>query len=239
MLVATLVTVAFGDDDDGSPEPRVVVDWVYRDGAAPTPAPSAAPRPTSTPRATAVSGFSYPVEGGCLPEDDILMPGAAREYRDGIHEGVDFYESDNCAFVGLGTEVLAAKAGTVIRADHTYQDLTAADLAELDELVEERGGFDPEVEDAYRGRQVWIQHGDGTVTRYAHLSGVAEHVVVGSIVERGEVIAFVGDSGTPESVTDPGTQVHLHFEIRVGDSYLGAGLPPDEVRDLYLEAFAP
>ena len=50
--------------------------------------------------------------------------------------------------------------------------------------------------------------------------------------------AFAGESGTPESVTDPGTEAHLHFEIRVGDSYLGKGLPPDEVRQLYLQAFS-
>ncbi|MEX0785210.1 MAG: M23 family metallopeptidase [Dehalococcoidia bacterium] len=239
MLVGTLVTVAFGDDDDSLPEPGVVVDWIVDEDAGATAAPTRAPRATSTPSAVTVSGFSYPVEGGCLPDDDNLMPGAPREYRDGIHEGMDFYDSDNCAFVGLDSEVLAAKDGAVIRADHTYEDLTADDLLELDALVAVRGGFDPEVEDIYRGRQVWIDHGDGIVTRYAHLNGIAEDIVVGSLVQTGDVIAYVGDSGTPESVTAPDTEVHLHFEIRIGEGYLGEGRPPDAVRTLYEEAFQP
>lgn len=237
--MGTLVTVAFGDDNDSSSEPGVVVDWIYDSDGAPTAAPTRVPRATSTPSAASVSGFRYPIEGGCLPDDDNLMPGAPREYRQGVHEGVDFYDSDNCAFVGLDSEVLAAKAGTVIRADHIYRDLTTADIAELEALVAENGGFDPEVEDTYRGRQVWIDHGDGIVTRYAHLNGIAEDIVVGSVVQAGDVIAYVGESGTPESVTDPGTQVHLHFEIRIGDGYLGEGLAPDAVRSLYEEALQP
>jgi len=40
-------------------------------------------------------------------------------------------------------------------------------------------------------------------------------------------------------VTDPGTEIHLHFEIRVGDSFLGAGLDKDLVRQLYEQAFSP
>jgi hypothetical protein len=52
-------------------------------------------------------------------------------------------------------------------------------------------------------------------------------------------MAYMGQSGEPESVTAPGTQVHLHFEVRVADTYLGAGLPADVVRTLYEEAFAP
>jgi hypothetical protein len=47
------------------------------------------------------------------------------------------------------------------------------------------------------------------------------------------VVAFVGDSGTPESLAQSGYNKHLHFEIRVGDSFLGVGLPMGEVRALY------
>lgn len=167
------------------------------------------------------------------------MPGAPREYRRAIHEGVDFYDWDNCVFIGLGTEVVAAEDGTVIRADWAYQELTAERLAELEHEVERVGGGDPAVEDAFRGRQVWIEHRDGIVTRYAHLSGIADGVVVGMEVAAGELIGYVGDSGTPESVTDPNTQVHLHFEIRVGDTYLGQGQGPAETRRLYEQAFSP
>ncbi len=240
MVVAALVTLALRGDDASSPgllsEVLSTPTTAFGGERA---APSVTiPMPPSTTLPAGVSGFAYPLAGACLPEHDRLLPGAPREYRRGMHEGVDFYGSENCASVGRDTEVLAAKAGTVIRADWAYQELTAETLAELMERVEREGGSSPDVTDAFRGRQVWIDHGGGVVTRYAHLNGVADGVVVGSEVEQGAPIAYVGESGTPESVTAPGTQVHLHFEIRIGDDFLGRGLEPAPVRALYEQAFA-
>ena len=99
------------------------------------------------------------------------------------------------------------------------------------------GQTDEQALDRYRGRQVWIDHGNGVVTRYAHLSRIADGINVGVSVSQGQLIAYVGNSGTPESVTDPNAEMHLHFELRVGDIYLGKGLPPAEVRSLYEKAF--
>ena len=50
--------------------------------------------PTAVPNP--LTGFSYPIAGGCLPKGDQLMPNAPRTYRQGTHEGVDFYQVDNC-----------------------------------------------------------------------------------------------------------------------------------------------
>ncbi len=252
MIAATVVTAALGADE--SPSPGVVIAWVRDLGEDGSPEPTATAEqaastpqstgsPDTTPAATSappdVSGFIYPIAGGCLPEGDNLLPGAPRPYRMGAHEGIDFYDVASCAAVGLDTEVIAAKAGTVVRADWTYQQLTAETLVEVMDAVERSGGTDPEALDALRGRQVWIDHGRGVVTRYAHLNGIAQGVTVGARVAQGDVIAYVGDSGTPESVTNPGTEAHLHFEIRVGDGYLGEGREAPAVRELYLDAFAP
>jgi len=49
-------------------------------------------------------------------------------------------------------------------------------------------------------------------------------------VSQGEVIGYVGNSGTTESLTGPNFGLHLHFEIWVGDGYLGQYLPPTETR---------
>jgi murein DD-endopeptidase MepM/ murein hydrolase activator NlpD len=200
------------------------------------------PVPTATPEAPGpqdFAGFAFPIAGGCLPTSDNLMPNAERPYRRGIHEGVDFYDCDNCTPIAAGTEVLAVKAGQVIRADLDYQELTFEELNELYARIDELGECDDYTLDRFRGRQVWIDHGKGIVTRYAHLGGIAPGIRPGVEVEAGEVVGYVGDSGTPESVTNPGTENHLHFEIRVGEAYLGQGLPPEETRALYETAFSP
>jgi murein DD-endopeptidase MepM/ murein hydrolase activator NlpD len=166
------------------------------------------------------------------------MPNAPRNYRNGIHEGVDFYDSDNCTGITRGTPVLAAKAGTVIRADLNYTDITAADVAKY-----QANPNNEEALDNFRGRQVWVDHGiDASgvriVTRYCHLSAIAAGITVGTQVAKGQVIAAVGESGTPESVIRPGSEYHLHLEIRTGDSFLGKGLPASQVRALYAAAFS-
>jgi murein DD-endopeptidase MepM/ murein hydrolase activator NlpD len=204
-----------------------------------TPAPSSSPSVEPTTEVTEVRGLIFPIEGACLPSSDDLMPNAPRPYREGIHQGVDFYGIDNCTSIVRGTPVHAVQAGRVIRATLNYQDLTADELQTLNDRIAQGEANDPDILDAFRGRQVWVDHGGGLVTRYAHLSGIAPGIDVGVTVAAGQELGYVGDSGTPESVTAPDTENHLHFEIWVGDHYLGQGLPPDEVRALYEKAFSP
>ena len=54
---------------------------------------------------------------------------------------------------------------------------------------------------------VIIDHGNGTTTRYAHLSRF--DVIPGQDIRRGDVLAFSGATG---KVTSP----HLHYEVRHG-----------------------
>ena len=201
----------------------------------PTPSPVA----ERTAEVTEVRGFLFPIDGACLPSSDTLMPNAVREYRNGIHQGVDFYGVDNCVSIVRGTPVRAVKAGRVIRATLNYYDLTWDELEALNERLAQGEANAPDILDTFRGRQVWVDHGGGLVTRYAHLDGIAPGIAVGVTVEAGQELGYVGESGTPESLTAPGTEDHLHFEIWVGDHYLGQGLPPDEVRALYEKAFSP
>ncbi|HSP56112.1 MAG TPA: M23 family metallopeptidase, partial [Dehalococcoidia bacterium] len=207
------------------------------------------PNPSFTPGATLsattpapdprLTGFTYPIAGACLPTSDNLMPNAPREYRAGIHEGIDFYTGYNCAEVPANTNVLAAKAGTVTRADHNFVPMTLDELNATLARTQAQGYTDEDALDKFRGRQVWIDHGSGIVTRYAHLAGIPDNIVEGTRVSAGDLVGFVGDSGTPESITDPGVEIHLHWELRVGDSFLGAGLAADVVRSLYERLFAP
>ena len=209
-------------------------------GGAPPSVSSPTPSPTVTPvRSDAVlqqlAGFTFPVQGACVPDADSLMPNAPRTYRNGIHEGVDFYDGLVCATVTKGTDVLAAHDGVVVRADLDYRPLTRVEADKTDSL--------PETLDRFRGRQVWIDHGADAsgrriVTRYAHLGSIEPGTIVGQQVRAGEVIAHVGNSGTPESLDDPAAENHLHFEVRVGAGFLGQGDAPDMVRRAYQRLFS-
>lgn len=246
VLLAFVLIACTGTDDV---DVRVIVDGTVLPSPTPTAetaTPSATPEPlpfTPTPPPSTLDaddlrGFAWPLAGACLPDRDALMPNSPREYRNGTHEGVDWYDLSSCARVGEGTDVYAMFDGVVVRADVTYQGLTARTLADLESHVEECACSDPEILDAFRGRQIWIDHGNGVLTRYAHLGSIDEGVYVGAEIKRDQRIAGVGESGTPESVREPGTEMHLHAEVRVDDSFLGAGLPPAEVRALWGRLFS-
>ncbi len=157
--------------------------------------------------------FATPIEGGDVPEDPELLPGAPRDYRAGVHEGIDFPAP-------TGTPVLAAASGTVVRVDVSFLDW-AREQQEIALYEALTLGYTPAATlDRIRGRQVWIDHGKGVITRYAHLSTV-EPLVVGEKIEAGALLGEVGSSGYPQGGP------HLHFEVRVGDDFYGDGLSGD------------
>gem|GEM_PF-2164165 len=86
---------------------------------------------------------------------------------------------------------LAAPAGTPIYA-------TASGIVEM--AVNGRG----------YGKHIVLRHGDGYSTYYAHLSLFAGALKVGQWIEQGQVIGYVGRTGT---ATGP----HLHYEVRKDD----------------------
>ena len=62
------------------------------------------------------------------------------------------------------------------------------------------------------GYHIIINHNNGFYSVYAHMSGFVSGLHVGSVVERGQQIGYVGSSGW---ATGP----HLHFEIRNCERY--------------------
>lgn len=170
-----------------------------------------------------VRGLIVPIEGATLPTEDELLPNAERAYRAGWHEGIDFPAR-------AGTPVRAVAAGAIVRIDRDFTDWPPdSEQAALEEAV--RLGYTPSATlDLIRGRQVWIDHGNGVVTRYAHLSAVAP-LSIGDTVGAGTVIGAVGSSGYPEGGP------HLHLEIRIGISYLGDGLTGDALHAAIRAAF--
>ena len=58
------------------------------------------------------------------------------------------------------------------------------------------------------GQTIYVDHGSGWTTLYAHLSRM--DVQVGQVLQRGEAIGAVGSNGRS-------TGPHLHFEIRLNN----------------------
>lgn len=63
------------------------------------------------------------------------------------------------------------------------------------------------------GRRVEVQHANGYVTAYNHLSGFARGVAEGVRVRQGQIVGFLGSSGLS-------TGPHLHYEIMVNGHFV-------------------
>jgi murein DD-endopeptidase MepM/ murein hydrolase activator NlpD len=88
------------------------------------------------------------------------------------------------------------------------------------------------------GLMIDVRHEDGIVTRYAHLSAVADGVHVGRLVATGAIIGAIGNTGHAHGN-------HLHFEVRIDGKavdpkpYLALAACPLEPATPIEEARAP
>jgi len=178
-----------------------------------------------------LAGFRMPIVGASLPALDRLLPGAPRTYRFGTHQGFDMYEGQIGVPTGYGGPVVAARGGVVVRADIDYEEMTPDRYAEAIATSRAAGATLPPELDLLRGRQVWIDHGHGVITRYAHLSGISPGVTEGVQVEAGDVIAFVGNSGMESATQGSRSGAHLHFELQIDDRYFGRGMTTEAIRE--------
>ena len=87
--------------------------------------------------------------------------------------------------VPVGTPILAAGNGVVIKA-----------------------GWD-----SGYGRRVEIQHANGYVTTYNHMSGFGRGISEGGRVAQGQVVGYLGQTGL---ATGP----HLHYEVIINGNFV-------------------
>ncbi len=84
------------------------------------------------------------------------------------------------------------------------------------------------------GRRIEIQHLNGYVTTYSHLSGFARGIQEGTKVRQGQIIGYVGNTGLS-------TGPHLHYEVAINGNYVDPmriKLPQGRVlEDNFLRAF--
>jgi len=199
-----------------------------------------APNDPRLPAVLATYSFTMPIKGALLPDRSAIYPGSRRAYRYGVHQGLDLYGKDIGVEVKIGTPVYAAGDGIIVRADVAYQEMSLAEVNALLADANARHITPPETLDKLGGRQVWIDHGNGVLTKYLHLSDIAESITVTQQVHAGQLIGYVGLSGTPDGISGNTQFPHLHFEIRTGNEhqyYLGQWLTIEETRRAFERIF--
>jgi len=172
-----------------------------------------------------------PIVGATLPDLDTLLPGAPRPYRNGIHQGFDMNDGHIGVPTAYSAPAIATKDGTVIRASLDFTEMTPEEYLEAIASSRAAGTTPPDILDKLRGKQVWIDHGHGIITRYVHLSGIASDIVEGKRVKAGDIVGFIGNSGTESAAKGGRAGAHLHFELRIDDRYFGEGMSYDELRE--------
>lgn len=185
-----------------------------------------------------LAGLSMPIAGVSLPRHAGVFPGARRLYRYGVHEGLDlFYDGASKTKVKMDTPVIAADIGKIARADANFKDMDQATFSRVMFECRRDHKTSDHNENLFRGCQVWIDHGNELMTRYAHLSKINQKLKVKDFVKRGDLIGYVGVSGTGQNLPGHAKYPHLHFEIWLDGKYLGWGLTPAETRGVFEDIF--
>lgn len=180
-----------------------------------------------------LSFLQTPIQGAQVSTKDSHLPGAERPYRNGVHEGLDYYSWTSRISIDSRTPVLSVADGVVVRADHDYQEMSEAERNRYLQIGAQNGGQTPQyILDKMRGRSVWIQHKKGVLSRYCHLSRIDDDIVVGKKVKQGEVIGYVGNSGTSQGVKGLDSGMHLHLDLFIYDQWLWDDFTPAERRHI-------
>ena len=179
--------------------------------------------------------IQLPSQNYSVPEYSNLLPNALREYRAGIHEGIDFPTP-------LNTPIMAVSSGIVVRSNPTHSDV---DIDTYKAFLETTQKLSKTPDDIYNyillGKSIIIDHGYTivpnfrTISVYAHLSSIAEGILPGVNVEKGQVVGLAGNTGTSSGALRNAKGAHLHWEIHfentTGRYFLGQNIPPEILKD--------
>ena len=179
--------------------------------------------------------IQLPSKDYLVPSILNLLPNAKREYRSGHHEGIDFAAP-------LNTPITAVSGGVVVRSNPQHIDV---DLDTYNAFLSTSAELGKTPDDIYQyillGKSIVIDHGYTitskfrTISVYAHLSNIAEGILPGAVVEKGEVIGFSGNTGTSDGALRNNKGAHLHWELHFDDAteryFLGQNIPSDYLHD--------
>ena len=179
--------------------------------------------------------IQLPSQNYSVPQYLNLLPNALREYRAGIHKGIDFPAP-------LNTPIMAVSSGIVVRSNPTHSDV---DIDTYKAFLETTQKLSKTPDDIYNyillGKSIIIDHGYTivpnfrTISVYAHLSSIAEGILPGVNVEKGQVVGLAGNTGTSSGALRNAKGAHLHWEIHfentIGRYFLGQNIPPEILKD--------
>lgn len=117
--------------------------------------------------------------------------------------------------------------GTTDGTDSLLDHITAHTKGKVIKVVSHIQGF---VSGGSYGNHIIIEHENGYKTLYAHLKYQSITVKAGDVVKKGQVIGYMGETGTAYGS-------HLHFEVRKDDirinptTYINGDLPNQESED--------
>ncbi len=183
-----------------------------------------------------------PCKGINVPKRAMRLPNAPRDYRNGIHRGIDF-------FANWGTPIRAVADGIVIRSDLHYEEVPA-DFRENVLKSSAKVGKTPSdiFNSVLLGQAVFLDHGFNlipgfrVISIYAHLSSIDNDMKPGRLVKSGEVFANSGNSGVKESTLGSRAGAHLHWELILqrdkDEIFLGKGVPNPELYDMLSSIFS-
>lgn len=134
--------------------------------------------------------------------------------------------------------------GRVIVAVGDYQTPTSPEFAAALEVTRQLQATPPYTLIMLYGNYVVLDHGviDGVgyvISIYTHLASIDANIRIGGLVEAGQPLGIIGNSGSSQAAAGyPDQALHLHWEVHVDNQYLGAGLSADETSKVYAALFA-
>ena len=183
-----------------------------------------------------------PCENIPVPKRTMRLPNALRNYRNGIHRGIDF-------FANWGTPIRAVADGVVIRSDLHYEEVSPSFRENVLKSSARVGKTPSDIFNSILlGQSVFLDHGFNlipdfrVISIYAHLSHINPDIKPGRLVKSGEVFAKSGNSGVKESTLGSRAGSHLHWELILQkdkeEIYLGKDIPNPELYNMLTSIFS-
>ncbi|MFN3412086.1 MAG: M23 family metallopeptidase [Exilispira sp.] len=160
--------------------------------------------------------FSMPIKDGILVYNEYYYPGAARRYRNGIHQGIDISYTKDGIKLGRGSPIYSISDGIVVKiTDYKYFS-HQRDFFQLLSICSFQKYTDDRYLDIFRGKQVQVKY-NNLLLIYCHLDDFNKNLKVGDKISKGSLIGFMGNSG----VEYIGSSPHLHLELYFNNYIIG------------------